>query len=200
MRRAKVASNFLLCIPPLLRPNNHHALVSQTSKAAHHRPIVGKQPIAAQLQKSMKHRPQIIQSKGSFGMSRQLHPLNRRQIGENLSPSRIQLLFDPIDLIRNADPLQGAAVRIQTKLLKLSLQLGNRLLKFKMIMHGANNNSTSNPLSKNLENLPCRINNKKGKTKEKMRRQLLSARKINETATPIHSVNGRRREKSMRGN
>ena len=118
MGAAEIAQDVLLGVTALLRADDHDAVLAESGKAAHHGAVLGKQAVAVQFLKIGERLSQVIQRVGTLGMAGQLHALPGVEVRENLPAGFLQLLFDELDFLLEADA-QGVLFRVFPEVVEL---------------------------------------------------------------------------------
>ena len=134
MRRAEIAQDVLLGVPAFLRANHHHFMPAEAGKPADHRPVLREQPVAVQLAEVGKGRFEVIQRERPLRMPGNLDPVPGAEVGEDLALGFLQLLLDQANFLLEAD-VEGVGFRVLLQLLKLVLQLHNRLFEVELMFH-----------------------------------------------------------------
>ena len=136
MRGAEIAQDVFLGVAAFLRADDHDAVFAQPGKAADHRAVLGKQPVAVQFLKIGERPVEVIQRVGPLGMPRQLDALPGGEVRENLPPGFLQLLFDELDFLLEADA-ERMLFRVFPQFVQLALQFDNRLFEIELMFHAS---------------------------------------------------------------
>ena len=130
MRHPEVPRDLLARLPPLLVPDDHHALVLEAGEAGHDRRIVAEEPVAVELEEVLEQQLAEVTRVRAAGMARELGGLPRGEAGEHLLAQTLEPLLELSDLFalgRIVECLQLGDAR---------LKLEERLFELERLRHG----------------------------------------------------------------
>src|SRR6185503_9653485 len=130
MRHAEVAFEQLLCVASSLMPDYHNRFAVEASPPGDDRRVIAKRAIAMQLDEISKNQIYQLGRERTLWASRNLNPLERREVAVDLVAQLAKLLLERCDFIRDVH-LSFAGEPLQ--LVDLYLQLCNRFFEIQRL-------------------------------------------------------------------